>query len=556
MNDQNSPTVDQLLEYLRSKISAEDPNTIDYSKLRYVIYARKSTTDEQRQEKSIEAQLEECKQRVAESYGLRVVDVIEEMQSAKTAGIRPKFNRMIDELKNGKIDGIITYAADRLARNMKEAGEIIDMLDKGILRDLRFATWQFENSANGKMLLGINFVISKQFSENLSSIVTRGNRVSTERGIFLGKMKHGYIINEDRQLVPDGENFRIIQDAFKLRLKGETLEVIAKWLNKQGYTYRRRGQDARTKSNWAKDDVSLLMKDSTYAGVLKYGDHLNNLVEMDDYDFTPVITVEDFCQINKITDLTDKSIPSLSHSVSKRRAKLLNQMVLCDGCGKRMSAMARSKELKEGLVYYYLFRCDTDGCQWQGKSCRANVIMDKIREVFSQTIFTSQKAYEQYKADAKETQMLELSELKRLQVTTTKNCNIKTKQLEDKKNLVAAKPHLADLYEKDLRELPKEIAALETDLENISKAKERLTSDLLTYEKYLELFSDLSVKLGNIKTLEARDRLVRSFFLNFTVVPTENGTSKKKIQWSVIDYEWTETWKKLFIDQKVGRGRG
>lgn len=55
---------------------------------------------------------------------------------------------MLQDFKSGKYQGLIACHADRLARNMKEAGEIIDLVDKGIIRDLRFATSTFEKYTN------------------------------------------------------------------------------------------------------------------------------------------------------------------------------------------------------------------------------------------------------------------------------------------------------------------------------------------------------------------------------------------------------------------------
>lgn len=135
-----------------------------------MLYARKSTIDKERQEKSIPDQIAECLDRVVkpERITLKDSDIIRESGSAKEPDIRPEFRKMLDALIAGKYDGIITYHSDRLARNMKEAGEIIDLLDKGIIKDLRFATSVFDNTPTGKMLLGISFVLSKQFSEHLS----------------------------------------------------------------------------------------------------------------------------------------------------------------------------------------------------------------------------------------------------------------------------------------------------------------------------------------------------------------------------------------------------
>ncbi len=200
--------------------------------LRYLLYARRSTVDEGRQEKSIPDQINDCIDRVVVPNKITLADgdIIEEKGSAKEPDIRPFFRDMLDAIIRGKYDGIICWHPDRLARNMKEAGEIIDLLDKHIIKDLRFATSTFENSPTGKMLLGMSFVMSKQYSEHLSESVERGNRRKTEAGYFLGKMKHGYYI-ADGKLFPDGENYNIIHRAFEMRIKGDQQAAIERYLN-------------------------------------------------------------------------------------------------------------------------------------------------------------------------------------------------------------------------------------------------------------------------------------------------------------------------------------
>ena len=55
---------------------------------------------------------------------------------------------------------------------MKEAGEVIDLLDKRVIKDLQFKSFSFSNDTSGKMLLGITFVLSKEYTAKLSAEVT------------------------------------------------------------------------------------------------------------------------------------------------------------------------------------------------------------------------------------------------------------------------------------------------------------------------------------------------------------------------------------------------
>lgn len=142
---------------LKKQHSLEDLSLINREK-RYVIYARRSTTDEARQQESIPAQVEKCEE-FAKRNNLQVVNIIREEKSAKKAGRRDKFTEMLKEIKEGHTyNSILAWHPDRLARNMKESGEIMDMIDSGILADLKFVSFTFNNDSAGFYCYG-NMVV-------------------------------------------------------------------------------------------------------------------------------------------------------------------------------------------------------------------------------------------------------------------------------------------------------------------------------------------------------------------------------------------------------------
>lgn len=159
-NDYEMPTVN-LVELIKGSLVVKDiTEKVDPTTIRYALYVRKSTEDEGRQVQSIDDQIRECIELINQKgikFDIRT-DLFREEKSAKEAGTRPVFTRMVEAIKDGKYQGIVAWHYDRLARNMKEAGEIIDMIDRGVIQDLRLARATFENTPNGKMILGINFV--------------------------------------------------------------------------------------------------------------------------------------------------------------------------------------------------------------------------------------------------------------------------------------------------------------------------------------------------------------------------------------------------------------
>ncbi len=99
----------------------------DLTGLRYVIYARKSTDDPKNQKRSIPDQIVECKEFAARNFLKVIGKPLTEKESAKTPNRRPVFRQMLEDVKRGKHDGILSYHPDRLARNMLEGGEIIHL---------------------------------------------------------------------------------------------------------------------------------------------------------------------------------------------------------------------------------------------------------------------------------------------------------------------------------------------------------------------------------------------------------------------------------------------
>src|SRR3989344_1092214 len=103
--------------------------------MEYVIYARKSSEDEDRQILSIEAQLVELKEFAAKEK-LEIVAFFQEAKTPKEPG-RIKVAEMLSFLKSRKADGILSWHPDRLARNSVDGGKIIHLVDREVIKSLK-----------------------------------------------------------------------------------------------------------------------------------------------------------------------------------------------------------------------------------------------------------------------------------------------------------------------------------------------------------------------------------------------------------------------------------
>lgn len=120
--------------------------------MRYFIYCRKSTESEDRQILSIDSQLNELQRAFGGKPDIEILEVYRESFSAKAPG-RPLFEQMLRRIERGEADGVISWHPDRLARNSVDGGRIIFLLDQKRIKDLKFATFTFENNPQGKSVV-------------------------------------------------------------------------------------------------------------------------------------------------------------------------------------------------------------------------------------------------------------------------------------------------------------------------------------------------------------------------------------------------------------------
>ena len=510
-------TTSDLVKILGGMLKPKDSD-IDKSQYRYVIYARKSSESEEKQIRSLGDQNSECYE-LAERLNLIVIEPpVNEAESAKEPDIRPKFRAMVEGFKNGEYEGIIAWHPDRLARNMKDAGELIDLLDKQIIKDLKFVSFTFENNTTGKMLLGISFVLSKQYSDQLSDNVLRGNKHSVEQGKYINKGKHGYFKDRNQFLRPDGNNFVLIKNAFQLRKQGATLQTIVDYLNSNKYSTKRGKAEKHTIYKIDIKRVADFLKDPSYTGVLLHGSNIVDLTEV--YDFVPAVSVDDFLEINKTSPFSRAfKLARKQYKPESIKADLMRGMVICEGCGEPMSAGLTSKKTNEGKKQYFYYRCETSECPFNNKSVRAKVIIDAACKFLSTHDFTSQKAYDHYvqemKVVSKEHEAILKKEFDILKAAQRQD-TIRLNQIKEYL-LNETDTTIKDNFKRDLLKKEAAIKVREGDIEKAKTVFENQKDAILDYPVFLELFRQLPNSIRKTRNMADLDMLMKKIFSNFTI---------------------------------------
>ena len=315
------------------------------NKIKYFAYVRKSTEGEERQALSISSQMDKVK----EFFGsLDIVEVLEEKHSAFKPYNRPVFADMIKRIQNGEASGIIAWHPDRLSRNEIDASTISYLVRTGIIADLKFGSYNFDNSPEGIMMLQMSLSQSQYFSSKLGKDVRRGLEKKFEMGWQPNMCPNGYVNVRNGGLSTievDKERFRIIRKAFDLMLTGKfsVPDVLDKlnndWKFKPKATKRKNG------GKLARASLYRIFINIFYAGIIEY----NGLQKRGKHK--PMITLEEYDRIQQLLGRNGKPRKRV-HDFA------YSGIIRCAECGCLVCADKKTKKLKNGKqAEYTYYRC-------------------------------------------------------------------------------------------------------------------------------------------------------------------------------------------------------
>lgn len=427
------------------------------SKLRYIAYMRKSTEGEERQALSIETQ----KRKIKEIFpDLKIIDFIEERKSAFEPNNRPEFDQLLNRITSGEADGIIAWHPDRLSRNEEEAAKITYRVRTGKIADLKFCSYNFDNSPEGIMMLQLALSQSQYFSSKLSKDVKRGLDQKLKLGQKPGVAPEGYLNDKaNKDVVIDPDRFPLVRRMWDMMLTGQyTPAKIADIANHEwGYlTVQRRklGGKPLTRST-----IYYMFANIFYAGYIRHnGEHHKG-------SHTPMISLEEFDKVQEL--LGSKGCPRKT----PRREFAYTGFIRCGECGCRYTA-----ETKKGHNYYHCTRKKQDIICTQRKNIREEVLDEWFEAEISK--YTIIPDFRDWALDAlRERNEIESEDRNKIYETQQKALLSSQKQLDS----------LIDLRTRDLLNDEEYIERRNVIRDQISRMKEEIGGTEDRAEKWLEL---------------------------------------------------------------------
>lgn len=322
------------------------PPLLEVAKVKYCLYARKSTESEEQQVLSIDSQIKEMLT-LADKEELEIVEIKRESHSAKEAGARPVFNEIVEELKIGKFNGILTWAPDRISRNAGDLGRIVDLMDSKHLIDIRTYGQRFTNNPNEKFLLMILGSQAKLENDNKRINVKRGLRARVEMGLWPGIAPTGYLNDKRREhrceILIDPVRAPVIKMVFeKVGIERWSGRKVHAWL-KNDILFVSRFEKSMNLSTLYK-----MLKNPFYCGVFEYPRGGGNWYTG---KHEPLISQELFQAVQE--KIAEENRPK-----HKFKEWSFTKLLTCGYCESGITAQERVKTLSNGeMVSYIYYSC-------------------------------------------------------------------------------------------------------------------------------------------------------------------------------------------------------
>lgn len=436
----------------------------------YLLYVRKSQEDEGRQVQSIGDQIKKGTA-LAEALGLDVVELLEESKSAKRPG-RPVFNEMIARIESGEVDGIIAWHPDRLARNAVDAGIIIDLLDRGKLQDLKFDSYKFENTPEGKWMLNIVLSQSKYFVDKLAKDVKRGMQSKLEKGHFPFHALPGYVNNRvERTIEADPERFAMVQQAMKLVLTRAYSAPEALGILNDQWGFRTRKTTKRGGQPLARTSFYDMLSNVFYTGMMKCDGQLYQ------GKHPAMLTQQEFDDLQRIL--------GRGKPVQRQQIEFdFTGLMKCGLCGCGVTAERKIKHYKvtNRTCTYVYYHCTNS----RGGCSKQSVTQEQVEQqlagllakvtihpkVVQWCLGPGQRWFEQESGFNHDT----LDALLRaLSVAERKKSNLLNDRFTNPGTLTAQEfKEQKELYQTDINELQKEIKKAQEELETVRRTVENV----------------------------------------------------------------------------------
>jgi len=376
------------------------------------LYVRLSIEDvrDRKDSDSIENQTYLLKQFVEERPFLQIYSIYTDNGEKGTNFDRPEFNRLMDDVKAGRVNCIVVKDLSRFGRDYLETGNYLEKIFpflgvRFISINDNYDSFNPENSNEG-LIISLKNLLNDVYTKDISKKIISTFRERQSKGEFLGAhVPYGYSRPDDGtyKLVVDEEAALVIRQIYQWKVEGLSDTTIARRLNDMGipspskYKYLKgEWKNARYNNNiWQRQAIKAITENEVYLGHKIYGKIQASLYEgkrksrvpRDEWtiienDHEPIIDQETFDivharRLEVYKEFTER-LEQNKHF--ENTENIFKDIAICGDC---KCKLVRRRRIKNDELYYY-FSCTTYETNSGYKCTRKHIVeTDMIKAVYS-----------------------------------------------------------------------------------------------------------------------------------------------------------------------------
>lgn len=209
---------------------------------------------------------------------LELYDTYVDDSVSGTTFARPAFDRMLADMRAGRIQAVVVKDMSRIGRDYIEAGSLVEHVFPLYGMRLVSITDGFDTDKDaGGLMMAVANLTNAMYAQDISRKINAAKEDMAERGIPVGKVPYGYRMNRDDPGNPrmeiDEEPAAVVQRIFADFLSGKGTTQIARELNGEGvltdreYRFRKNGQfEKMGRYKWSACTVQQVLNNETYTG--------------------------------------------------------------------------------------------------------------------------------------------------------------------------------------------------------------------------------------------------------------------------------------------------
>ena len=256
------------------------------AKTRTVGYVRVSTTQQSDEGVSLQAQAKKIRA-YCDLHDLELIEIVEDAGfSGKSIAGRPGMSRVLEMVKSRKVGNVVILKLDRLARNLKEACEISETLQKKDVSLHSISEKIDSGPATGRLFYNILSAMAAWEREMIGERTKMALQFKKENGERVSlHAPYGFSFDGDKVVKNDKEQ-AVIEKVHELHKAGHSIRAIVGALEVAGYR-NRNGKPIGRNETWKileKRSVNLRSLDPEINRVLTDPTFNDLLDEMEEFD--------------------------------------------------------------------------------------------------------------------------------------------------------------------------------------------------------------------------------------------------------------------------------